>query len=138
MKTPQDQEKAVVVTRRGWLVRAGGAAALPVLAPLAGLALAADGPQEQVVQLTAQRFHYTPSEVTLVAGRPVLLEIRALDFPHGFHVPDLKQRIDLVPGQVVKLKVQFDKPGRYTFLCDNFCGDHHEDMNGRFIVTAAS
>jgi heme/copper-type cytochrome/quinol oxidase subunit 2 len=27
-------------------------------------------------------------------------------------------------------------PGSYDFVCDNFCGDHHEEMHGRMIVEA--
>jgi cytochrome c oxidase subunit 2 len=119
-------------------MRAGGMAALPVLGPLASLATAADGGPEQVVKLVAQRFHYTPSEVELVAGRPVVFEVRALDYAHGFNLPDLKQRMDLVPGVTVRLRVQFDQPGNYVFLCDNFCGDEHEDMYGRIVVKAAA
>ena len=26
-------------------------------------------------------------------------------------------------------------PGTYTLHCDNFCGDGHEDMVGRIVVT---
>jgi len=26
-------------------------------------------------------------------------------------------------------------PGRHAFLCDNFCGGGHEDMNGTIVVT---
>ena len=26
--------------------------------------------------------------------------------------------------------------GTYDFLCDNFCGDGHESMHGRLVVSA--
>jgi heme/copper-type cytochrome/quinol oxidase subunit 2 len=28
-----------------------------------------------------------------------------------------------------------DKAGTFTFLCDVFCGDGHEGMSGRLVVT---
>jgi heme/copper-type cytochrome/quinol oxidase subunit 2 len=28
------------------------------------------------------------------------------------------------------------RPGRYAFLCDNFCGDSHGQMNGLLVVQA--
>jgi cytochrome c oxidase subunit 2 len=31
--------------------------------------------------------------------------------------------------------VKFDQPGEYAFLCDNFCGDDHEEMAAKFVVT---
>lgn len=90
----------------------------------------------RIVKLIAQRFHYTPNEIQLKPGEAVQLEITSLDFIHGLSIPDLKLRTDLPPGRVTKLLVQFDKAGSYDFLCDNFCGNDHEEMSGKFIVIA--
>jgi cytochrome c oxidase subunit II len=90
----------------------------------------------RVVKLKAERFHYTPSEITLKAGEAIMLEISSLDFVHGLSIPDIKVRADLPPGRITKLALKFDKPGTYEFLCDNFCGSEHEEMSGRFIVKA--
>ena len=59
------------------------------------------------------------------------------DFVHGFSVPDFGVRIDLVPGKTVELTFTPDSAGRFTFLCDNFCGDAHDRMTGTLIVTDA-
>ncbi len=119
--------------RRRWMQAAGATAIAIAAAPLVGAAAAA---KPKVVKIVAQRFHYTPNEIALKAGQEYVLEFTALDFTHGFNLPDLKKRADLVPGMVTKVTVKFDKPGKYDFLCDNFCGDGHEEMNGRFVVTA--
>ena len=101
------------------------------------VALAQDPPATpQTIQLVARKFVFTPEQVTVKAGQRLQLVLRTLDFAHGFSLPDLKLRADLVPGQEVTLALQFDKPGEYVFLCDNYCGDGHEDMFGRFVVTA--
>ena len=106
------------------------------LAALFGpVALAQDPSEPLTIQLVARKFMFTPEQVPVKVGQRLLLELTTLDFAHGFGLPDLKLRTDLVPGQVVKLALQFDKPGDYVFLCDNYCGDGHEDMFGRFLVT---
>ncbi|MBI2769785.1 MAG: cupredoxin domain-containing protein [Burkholderiales bacterium] len=122
----------MATTRRGWLAGAL-ALALPSTALLCRGAAAQAG-EPQVIKLVAQRFHYTPAEFTVTAGRPVVLEFTSLDFVHGFHMPDLKLRADLPPGVVTRLRFTVDKPGAYDFLCDNFCGDKHEEMGGRMVV----
>ncbi|WP_317201504.1 cytochrome c oxidase subunit II [Janthinobacterium sp.] len=90
--------------------------------------------KEKVIKIVAQRFKYTPNEIVLKTGPPVVLEITALDFMHGFKVPDLNLRVDLPPGKPTRLRLTPEKAGVYDFLCDNFCGSGHEEMNGRIIV----
>ena len=91
---------------------------------------------ETVVHIVAQRFVFTPNEIVLKAGQPVVLEFESLDFTHGFNIPDLKIRTDLPPGQLTRVRITPEKAGVYDFLCDNFCGEGHEQMNGRIIVKA--
>ena len=109
------------------------------VAPLASLlgtsARSSDEPA-RVVKITAQRFKYTPNEIMLKPGEAVQLEITSLDFVHGLSIPDLKMRADLPPGRVTTVQVQFASAGVYDFLCDNFCGEKHEEMSGKFVVTA--
>lgn len=90
----------------------------------------------QVVPMTARRFVYTPRDIEVKAGVPVVREITSVDFFHGFHIPDLKLRFDLPPGQVTRVRFTPDKPGVLPFLCDNFCGAGHEEMNARIVVRA--
>ena len=123
--------------RRRWMKNALGLAASPVAA-MQALAVLAQQREPQRVKLVAQRFRYTPDEFRVTAGQPVVLEFTALDFVHGFNMPDLKLRADLPPGVVTRLAFTVDQPGVYDFLCDNFCGDRHEDMAGRMIVIAAA
>lgn len=113
---------------------------------LSGLTVAAPmmlkGPQAgaqaspRVITMQARRFRYEPAEIPLRVGVAVVIEITALDFAHGMKIPDLKLRLDLLPGLVTRLPLQPQQPGVIDFLCDNFCGEDHEDMHGRFIVSA--
>ena len=112
-------------------------AAILIAAPVVAMAakvVAADGSDVISIKITAKRFQYEPNNIELKAGQSAVLEITSIDFIHGLNIPDLKMRADLLPGRVTKVRVKFDKPGEYAFLCDNFCGSGHEEMEGRFIV----
>ncbi len=109
---------------------AGGAA---VVSALASRTVAAQSPRE--IKLTARRFNFTPSDIALKVNEPVVLLISSMDFVHGFNVPDLGVRADLVPGRITRIELQPKKAGTLDFVCDNFCGDSHEEMHGRFVVS---
>jgi len=109
---------------------------LLLMGAAAGAALTAARAQvPREIEITAQRFKFTPAEIPLKAGEPVVLLIRSLDFAHGFFVPDLDLRTDLMPGRVTRLALTPKARGQLAFLCDNFCGDGHEGMDGHFDVS---
>jgi cytochrome c oxidase subunit 2 len=110
-----------------------------VVALLAGSALgaarlAADTPTE--IRISAEKFEFHPDEVTARVGRLVTLVLTSEDRIHGFKIPDLGLRADVMPGQATRLTLVPEKPGRFAFLCDVFCGDGHDDMEGTLIVEA--
>ena len=114
---------------------------LQVIASLAGAAalrasVAQDGAQPRVVEITARRFNYEPSEIALKAGERVVIAVRSLDFVHGMNIPDLGKRFDLAPGKITRFELQPVQAGVIDFVCDNFCGEGHEQMHGRFVVSA--
>jgi cytochrome c oxidase subunit 2 len=105
-----------------------------ILSPFTRVATAADQ-QEQVIKITAKKFEYSPNEIRIKKGVPVILEFTSLDRVHGFIVPDLGGiRADIEPGKATQVRVVAPKVGTYEFYCDIFCGDGHEDMHGRIIV----
>jgi cytochrome c oxidase subunit II len=99
-------------------------------------ATGAQSAEPRIIALTARRFVYEPNEIPLKVGERVVIAINSLDFVHGMNIPDLGKRLDLVPGRITKLELQPTQAGVIDFVCDNFCGDGHEEMHGRFVVTA--
>lgn len=89
---------------------------------------------EQVIHVTAKRFEYSPSEITLKRGVPVVIEITSLDRDHGFKVPELGLRADIKSGQTTRVRLVPERAGRFVFRCDVFCGSGHEDMAGDLVV----
>ena len=105
-------------------------AALSGLLPRAG----AHAAVERVIHVTAKRFAYEPSEITVKQGEPVVLEIESTDREHGFRLPALHLRADIAPGQTVRVPLVATQKGRFPFACDVFCGSGHEDMAGELVV----
>ncbi len=110
-----------------------GAMAVFILISTGSYLVAAEN--EQVIQITAKRFEYSPKEITLKKGVPVVLEFTSLDRLHGFNCPGLGIRMDIRPGKANRLRFVPDKVGTFPFHCDNFCGSGHEGMKGTITVT---
>jgi cytochrome c oxidase subunit 2 len=89
---------------------------------------------DQVIRITAKKFVYTPKEITLKKGAPVVLEFTSEDVMHGFNCTDLGIRSDILPGKITTLRFVPNKVGTFPFHCDNFCGSGHETMTGTIIV----
>lgn len=108
-------------------------------ATAAGLALrgfgpAAAQPAARRIAISASRFEFKPDTIDLALGQAVTLVLRSTDFMHGFSLPDFNLRADCVPGQEVELTFTPERPGRFLFVCDNFCGEGHDEMSGVIIV----
>ena len=95
----------------------------------------AHGGSEAVIPMTVKRFEYSPHEIRLKKGVPVVLEITSLDVPHGFNLPDFGARADVVPGMPARVRLVPDKVGTFTFRCDVFCGGGHEELDGTVVVS---
>lgn len=91
-------------------------------------------PEEQVIHITAKKFEYSPSEITLKKGVPVVLELTSLDRVHGFRLTEFGIRADIRPGEVTRVRLVPQQTGRFTFACDVFCGVDHEEMAAEIVV----
>ena len=88
----------------------------------------------QRIEITAKKFAFAPSEITVKKGIPVTLELISTDRHHGFKLSAFQLRADIKPGSVEKVRFVPDRAGTFTFLCDVFCGDRHEEMSGTLTV----
>ena len=121
-------------SRRQFLIAAP--LALGSALTMAGTVHRKTAPKEPAISIEARKFRFAPNLIELKAGEAVVLELSALDFAHGFSIPDWKMRTDLVVGKVVRMRLKPEHAGQFAFLCDNFCGSGHEEMNGSIIVKA--
>jgi cytochrome c oxidase subunit 2 len=91
-------------------------------------------PKPRIIPITARRFTYEPAELTLRLGEPVIFQLSSADVVMGFSVPDFGVRTTIIPGQVAELPMVPTKLGKFTYLCDVFCGSGHENMDGTLRV----
>jgi cytochrome c oxidase subunit 2 len=90
----------------------------------------------QVIEISAERFSFNPSEVRVKAGTQLEIRLTSEDTMHGFKI--LGTDIDLeLPkrGRGVATVVFQPKAGRYTFECSRLCGAGHSFMRGVIIAT---
>jgi len=92
-------------------------------------------PAEKVIHITAKKFEFSPDSITLKKGEPVVFEISSADRKHGFSLRAFGIRSDVLPGKVSRIRFTPDKTGKFTFSCDVFCGEGHEEMTGTVVVT---
>jgi len=96
---------------------------------------AATAQEVQVVDIVAERFRFTPSEIRVKAGTRLAIRLRSEDTIHGFHL--VGTDIDLeIPSRGGEAAVMFrPEAGRYTFECSRLCGAGHSYMRGVIVAT---
>ena len=87
------------------------------------------------IDITAKRFAYTPSEITLKKGQSVVLVIKSLDVAHGLRFRDFDLNAKVEKGGSVELKFTPDKTGDFAGHCSVFCGSGHGGMMLTLHVT---
>jgi cytochrome c oxidase subunit 2 len=85
---------------------------------------------ERLIHMTAKKFAFEPSEITVRKGEPVVIEIVSLDKNHGFSIPELGVRTDVRPDTTARVRVVPERSGQFEFECDVKCGSGHDDMRG--------
>ena len=95
--------------------------------------LGADEPT-RTVDITAKRFEFVPSTLTLKRGETVRLRVTSEDVTHGLFLRPLKIDTDIVPGEVREVTVTPQVAGTFTAICHHFCGAQHGNMKLTVIV----
>ncbi|HET9742194.1 MAG TPA: cupredoxin domain-containing protein [Terriglobales bacterium] len=88
-----------------------------------------DDAAPQVIELKAKRFAFTPGEITLKKGEPVILRLSSDDVTHGLYLKPLKIDADITPGKTTDVKVTPEQVGKFVAICDHFCGAGHGNMH---------
>ncbi len=114
-------------------VRAAGAAGLLVACGAGGAEPGTRGAPRRIA-IAAHKFSFSETQILARVGESIQLEITSLDFVHGFALPQLGVRVDTPPGKTTPLALTDLRVGRYTYLCDNFCGEAHDRMTGLLVV----
>ncbi|OWJ93242.1 cytochrome B [Pseudomonas sp. A46] len=77
------------------------------------------------------------NEVRLPLDRPVKVLLRSKDVLHNFYIPQIRGKMDMVPGMVSHFWFTPTLAGEYEILCAEFCGVGHFNMRGKLQVEPA-
>ena len=76
----------------------------------------------------------TINQLHVPVNRPVIVQLSSKDVIHSFFLPNLRIKMDAVPGMVTSLYFQTTQPGTYDIACAEHCGFGHYRMRGFLIV----
>ncbi len=107
-----------------------------VVLPILAVSARADdrGAEPRTIAITAKRFEFSPSAISLKKGETVRLLVTSEDVTHGLFLRPLKIDTDLVPGQTQTLVVTPQSAGTFTAICHHFCGSQHGNMKLTVVV----
>ena len=80
------------------------------------------------IEVTAKRFEFTPGEITLKKGEPVVLVLKSLDVTHGLRINELGIETKVEKGHTSEIAFTPDKIGTFIGHCFVFCGSGHGTM----------
>jgi len=69
-------------------------------------------------------------EIHLPIGKPVKVVMRAVDVLHDFYVPEIRAKMDSIPGMVTYFWFTPTRTGTFDILCAELCGMGHAQMRG--------
>lgn len=76
-------------------------------------------------------------ELHLPLNQPVKVLLRSKDVLHNFTVPQIRVKMDMVPGMVTYLWFEPTRTGKFEIMCEELCGLAHFAMRGRMVVDEA-
>jgi cytochrome c oxidase subunit 2 len=88
----------------------------------------------RTVSITARRFEFVPSTITLKRGETVRLLVTSDDVTHGFFQRVLKIDADLVPGKTSEFTLTPETAGTFPVICHHFWGAQHGNMKMTIVV----
>jgi len=91
------------------------------------------------VYVGAARYAFDGLPAVLETGREYVFHLGSYDVQHGFSVrkeDTLSKQLSLqmLPGYEWRVPMQFDEPGTYHVVCNEFCGVGHRTMHSTFVV----
>lgn len=95
--------------------------------------------EPRIIEITARRFAFDPSEVEATVGEKLQLVVRSADGVHGLEIKKLKIKKE-VPrgGEPVTIDFTASTEGSFPILCSEYCGNGHDDMSGMLIVRSVA
>jgi cytochrome c oxidase subunit II len=89
----------------------------------------------QRIAIVAKRFDFTPGEITLKKGVPVVITLTSQDVDHGLKFKELNIALKAKKGETSEVAFTPTQVGTFTGQCSVFCGSGHGSMKLTLHVT---
>jgi cytochrome c oxidase subunit 2 len=96
------------------------------------------GPNQLQVSIVGQAFVWVPETIRVPQGAEVEFYLTARDVIHGWQVENTNLNVEVIPGEVSRLRTTFDQVGTLRVTCNEYCGIGHQNMLGWIEVVPAS
>jgi cytochrome c oxidase subunit 2 len=80
------------------------------------------------IEIVAKRFEFSPSEITIKKGQPVILVLTSKDVEHGLKLEEFNQVVKAKKGQSSQVEFTPAETGNFVAQCAVFCGAGHGSM----------
>ena len=74
------------------------------------------------------------NELHLPVNQPFKALLRSNDVLHDFWVPEIRAKMDAVPGMITYFWFEPTRVGKYEILCAELCGESHYTMRGDMYI----
>ena len=88
----------------------------------------------RTITISAHRFTFTPNEITLTKGEPVVLVLKSEDVAHGLDLRDLSVQMKVAAHGTTQVQFTPEKTGDFMGHCLVFCGAGHGSMTFKLHV----
>ncbi len=76
----------------------------------------------------------TNNDLRIPKGKKILFQITSKDVIHSFYVPNVRLKVDAIPGRITRLWFDANKVGNFDIACAEMCGTSHYLMKARMTV----
>ena len=91
-------------------------------------------PRNYEAYVLGQAWNFIPNRITVPLGSTVTFYFTSKDVQHGVILEDSNLNVMIVPGEISKVTVTFEKQGDFNFICHEYCGVGHQAMYGTVTV----
>lgn len=74
----------------------------------------------------------------LPLGKNIKLNLKSADVNHGFFIPDLRVKEDIMSGRENYMVLRPDELGSHDIACAEYCGLSHSKMYTKLVILSAS
>ena len=76
----------------------------------------------------------TTNQLHIPTGKKIIVQLLSKDVIHSLYIPNVRLKVDAIPGRITRMWFETTKPGLYDIACAEMCGTFHYKMAAQMIV----